>query len=94
MTPDPPGPAALALDPRTAALVRLAALIALDAPPRAYRREVAAARAAGASVDEVVDTVRAVGPSVGLARAVSAAPGLAAGVGFDLDRAFEVVDEA
>jgi len=94
MTPDRPDPPALALDPRTAALVRLAALIALDAPPRAYQREVLAARAAGATIDEVVDTVRAIGPSVGLARAVSAAPGLAAGLGFDLDRALEAVDHA
>ena len=94
MKPDRPDPPALALDPRTAALVRLAALIALDAPPRAYLPEVAAARAAGATIDEVVDTLRAIGPSVGLAWAVSAAPGLAAGVGFDLDLALEALDQA
>lgn len=81
------------LDERTAALVRVAALIALDAPPTAYRREVVAARAAGATLDEVVGALRAVGPSVGMARAVAAAPGLARALGIDLDRALEAVDD-
>jgi hypothetical protein len=41
----------------------------------------------------VVDTLTAVAPSVGLARVVSAAPGLALALGYDIDRALESLDD-
>ena len=81
------------LDPRSAALARLAALIALRAAPATYRRTVDGALAAGASVDDVVDTLKVVARTVGLARVVSAAPGLALAVGYDIDDALEALDE-
>jgi alkylhydroperoxidase/carboxymuconolactone decarboxylase family protein YurZ len=81
------------LDVRTAALARLAALIALRAAPATYRRTVDGALAAGASVDDVVDTLKVVARTVGLARVVSAAPGLALAVGYDIDDALESLDE-
>jgi 4-carboxymuconolactone decarboxylase len=82
-------PPVRALDDRTAALARIAALVSLRACPAAYRGTVAGALAAGASVDEVLDTLRAVAPTVGLARVVSAAPHLADAVGYDVDAALE-----
>jgi 4-carboxymuconolactone decarboxylase len=84
---DPPG-----LDERAAALARLAALVALHAGPSSYQRCVGHALAAGASVDDVIDTLRIVAPTVGLARVVSAAPGLALALGYDVDAALEAVD--
>jgi 4-carboxymuconolactone decarboxylase len=81
------------LDVRTVALARLAALIALRAAPATYRRTVDGALAAGASVDDVVDTLKVVARTVGLARVVSAAPGLALAVGYDIDDALETLDE-
>jgi 4-carboxymuconolactone decarboxylase len=80
------------LDEKTAALACLAALVALRAAPTSYHRGVDRALAAGANVDEVVDTLKAVAPSVGLARVVAAAPALALAVGYDIDSALETFD--
>jgi len=78
-------PRASALDGRTCALVRLGALLALDAAPASYSSQVAMALASGASEDEIVQVLVAVAPSIGAARAVSAAPELALALGFDVD---------
>ena len=51
------------------------------------------AQAAGASVDEVVGSLIAVAPIVGLARVVSAAPVLALAIGYDVDAALEASGE-
>ena len=56
------------LDARTHALVSLGALVALDAPPTSYDCAVDAALAAGATPDDIVGVLIAVGPTVGLAR--------------------------
>ena len=80
------------LDSKTHALVRLSALLAVDAAPSSYQSSVEAALAAGASVDEVVGTVIAVAPTVGLARVVSAAPELALALGYDVDAALEALE--
>ena len=80
------------LDPKTHALARLGALIALDAAPASYQWNVGMALAAGATVDEVVGVLIAVAPTVGLARAVSAAPELALAIGYDIDAALEAID--
>jgi alkylhydroperoxidase/carboxymuconolactone decarboxylase family protein YurZ len=77
------------LDAKTHALVRLAAALAVDAAPSSYQSAVEPALAAGASIDEVVGTLIAVAPTVGLARVVSAAPELALALGYDLDAALE-----
>ena len=62
------------IDPRSHALARVAALIALDAAPPSYMSAVQAGLEAGASYDEIVGTLIAVMPIVGVARVVSAAP--------------------
>ena len=55
------------LDPKTHALARLAASLAVDAAPSSYQSNVEVALAAGASIDEIVGTLIAVVPTVGLA---------------------------
>ncbi len=77
------------LDPKTQALVRIGALLAIDAAPSSYQSGVDAALAAGAAVDEIVGTVMAVAPLVGIARIVSAAPELGLALGYDVDAALE-----
>jgi 4-carboxymuconolactone decarboxylase len=78
-----------ALDPRTQALVRLGAIVALDGTPASYGWSVDAALAAGATVDEIVSTLLAVAPVVGIARVVAAAPSLAGALGYDIEAAIE-----
>ena len=77
------------LDPKTHALVRLGAALAIDAAPSSYQAGVEVALAAGATLDEIVGTLIAVAPTVGLARVVSAAPELALAIGYDIDAALE-----
>lgn len=66
-------------------LVRLGALLALGAATTSLRATVERAIRAGASESEIVDVLIAVGPSVGLARVVAAAPRLATALGYDID---------
>jgi alkylhydroperoxidase/carboxymuconolactone decarboxylase family protein YurZ len=84
--------AASGLDQRTHALVNLAALIALGAAPVSYQSGVEAAFAAGATANEVVGTLSAVAPIVGVARTVSAVPKLALSIGYDIDAALDAFD--
>jgi alkylhydroperoxidase/carboxymuconolactone decarboxylase family protein YurZ len=77
------------LDPKSHALLRLAASLAVDAAPSSYQSIVETALATGASVDEIVGCLIAVAPIVGLARVVSAAPELALALGYDVDAALE-----
>jgi alkylhydroperoxidase/carboxymuconolactone decarboxylase family protein YurZ len=84
--------AELGLEERTAALARVAALIALDGEAPSYLRECNAALAGGATADEIVAVLVAVAPVIGSARIVSAAPRVALGVGYDVDAALESRD--
>src|SRR3954462_14187700 len=72
------------LDAKTHALVRLAALVAIDATPSAYNCRAEAGLAGGASFDEIVGILIAVAPEVGLGRVVSAAPALGLPLGYDV----------
>jgi 4-carboxymuconolactone decarboxylase len=80
------------LDAKTWALVRVGALIAVDATPPSYMSAVDAARDAGASDDEIVGTLITVMPQVGVVRVVSAAPKLGLALGYDVDAALEQLD--
>jgi alkylhydroperoxidase/carboxymuconolactone decarboxylase family protein YurZ len=73
------------LDPRTYSLVKIAALIALDAPPASYVAQVGFALEAGVEPDEILRVLVAVAPQVGLPKAVAAAPELMLALGLDLD---------
>jgi alkylhydroperoxidase/carboxymuconolactone decarboxylase family protein YurZ len=77
------------LDQRTRRLVAVAALIAIDAGEVTVSTAVDNALAAGAAVEEIVDVLLTVAPSVGSARVVAMAPKIAASIGYDLSQAFE-----
>ena len=81
------------LDPKTHALVRLGALLALGAAPVSYHWNVSAALDAGATPGEILGTLIAVAPITGIARVVLAAPDVALPIGYDLDAAFEELDQ-
>jgi 4-carboxymuconolactone decarboxylase len=81
--------AASTLDAKAHALVRLGALIAIDAEAPAYMWTLQAARRAGATDDEIVGCLLAVMPTLGVARIVSAAPKLGLALGFDVTSALE-----
>jgi alkylhydroperoxidase/carboxymuconolactone decarboxylase family protein YurZ len=85
--------ASVGLDDRTDALVRLAALVAMAAPATAYRSVVDAARHAGATDAEVIGTMIAVAPTVGLARLIPAAAGVSLALDYDVEAALERPDE-
>ena len=72
------------LDPRTFALVKIAALIALDAPPASYAWQVANALSDGASPEDILAVLRAVAPQVGGPRVVAAAPEIMLALGLEL----------
>ena len=71
------------LDPRTYSFVKIAALIALDAPAPSYVAQIEFAREAGVEPDEILRVLVAVAPQVGLPRAVAAAPELMLALGLD-----------
>ena len=75
---------ATGLDGRTFALVKIAALIALDAPPASYAWQVANALSDGASPEDILAVLRAVAPQVGLPRVVAAAPEIMVALGLSL----------
>jgi alkylhydroperoxidase/carboxymuconolactone decarboxylase family protein YurZ len=74
------------LDAKTTALVRLAAVVALDSRPTTVQWSVSAALAAGASEDAIVDVLVAVVPVLGSAQFGMAAPVLAAALGYPVER--------
>ena len=72
------------LDPRSYALVKIAALIALDSPPASYLWQVMAAIEAGATPRDILGVLRAVAPQVGGPKAISAAPEIMVALGLSL----------
>jgi 4-carboxymuconolactone decarboxylase len=73
------------LDPRTLALARIAALVAVDGAVPSYGALADDAVDAGATAAEIVDVLLGVIPIVGLPRVVAAAPRLALALGHDID---------
>jgi alkylhydroperoxidase/carboxymuconolactone decarboxylase family protein YurZ len=78
------GHQASGLDSRTFALVKIATLIALDAPPASYAWQVANAVDDGATPEDILGVLRAVAPQVGGARVVAAAPEIMVALGLQL----------
>ncbi|MGZ6564865.1 MAG: carboxymuconolactone decarboxylase family protein, partial [Solirubrobacteraceae bacterium] len=60
------------LDPRSLMLVRIAALVAVDAPAASYMLNLGAAGELGVTADEVEGLLAGVAPIVGTTRIVSA----------------------
>jgi alkylhydroperoxidase/carboxymuconolactone decarboxylase family protein YurZ len=77
------------LDPRTLALVRVAALVAVGGAAPSYGVQADAALSAGATTAEIVEVLVGIVSVVGLPTVVAAAPSLAMALGCDLEDAFE-----
>jgi 4-carboxymuconolactone decarboxylase len=72
------------LDGRTFALVKIATLIALDAPPASYAWQIANALEEGAAPEDLIGVLRAVAPQVGGPRIIAAAPEIMVALGLAL----------
>ena len=72
------------LDPKTAALVQVAASVAIGSSAVCVGWSTSRAMAEGATEDEVADVLLAILPVVGLGRVVTAAPDVAAALGDDV----------
>ena len=72
------------LDAKTFALVKIAALVALDAAPASYMWQVQAAMDAGAMPREILGVLTAVAPQTGMTRVVAAAPEIMIALGLEL----------
>ena len=81
-----------ALDPKTAALLHVAVLVAIGSPAVCLEWSAGRALAAGASEDEIADVLLAIAPVVGLGRIVCAAPEMATAPGYDIVAALEEPD--
>jgi 4-carboxymuconolactone decarboxylase len=77
------------LDPRTLALVRVAALVAVGGAAPSYGVETDAALSAGATTGEIVEVLVSIVSVVGLPSVVAAAPSLAMALGYDLEDCLE-----
>lgn len=70
------------LDAATLILVRLAALVAVDAPPASYLMHFGPGADAGLTLADAQDVLVGVAPIVGTARTLSAAAAIADALGF------------
>jgi alkylhydroperoxidase/carboxymuconolactone decarboxylase family protein YurZ len=84
---------ASSLDERTLMLVRIAALVAVEAPPASYLMNLGAVGEAGLEAEDILGVLAAVAPIVGTARVVSAAGNIARALGIAIELA-ELEDEA
>jgi 4-carboxymuconolactone decarboxylase len=81
------------LDPETLILVRIAALVSVDAPPASYLLNLGAASDLDIGEEDVRGVLAAVAPIVGTARVASATGNIARALGFALGMA-ELEEEA
>ena len=86
---DPDGIVTSSLEPKTRALVRIGALVSIDAAPASYLATIESGLRHGATADEIVSVLIAVMPSIGSARVVSAAPKLGLALGYDVSEDLE-----
>lgn len=73
------------LDPASLMLVRLAALVAVDAPPASYVLNFGPAADAGLTVEDARAVLVAVAPIVGAPRVLSAAGNITRALGFVIE---------
>jgi 4-carboxymuconolactone decarboxylase len=81
------------LDPRAHSLVRLAALVTLDAAPASFVWTVGIALESGVTPDEIVGVLIALAPTIGTAKVVAAAPEIALALGVDIPLALDGEEE-
>jgi alkylhydroperoxidase/carboxymuconolactone decarboxylase family protein YurZ len=72
------------LDARSYALVKIAALIALDAPPASYAWQIGNALEEGVTPEEILGVLRAVALQVGGPKVIAAAPEIMLALGLSL----------
>jgi 4-carboxymuconolactone decarboxylase len=84
-------PAIDGLDGRTIALLRLAALVAVGGDATSYEHETSAALAGGATADQVVGVLLAIGSITGSSRLIAAAGQMAVPIGYDVDADLEAL---
>ena len=82
------------LDPATLILVRLAALVAMDAPPSSYLMHIGPAADVGVTVDQAQDVLVAVAPIVGTPRTMAAAAKIVQALGLAIDLAEAQAEDA
>jgi 4-carboxymuconolactone decarboxylase len=82
-----------ALDAKTTALLQVAVPVALGMSAVCLQWSVGRALAAGATNDEIADVLLAIAPVAGLGRVVTAAPEIAAALGYDIEAAIEELDD-
>jgi 4-carboxymuconolactone decarboxylase len=74
-----------ALDRKAEALVQVGALLSVGAPTASLRWTVEYAQSSGATDEEILGVLVAIGPAVGLACVVAGAPRLALAMGYEID---------
>ena len=75
------------LDEQTLMQVRIAALVAVDAPPVSYAMNLEAAGAVGLDAEQVRGVLAAIAPIVGTTRVVSATTSIAGALALELELA-------
>ena len=83
------GVGVVALDAKSLALARIAALVAVGGAEPSFGSQADAAVSVGATPSEIVDVLVGIIPVVGLPRVVAAAPMVAMALGHDIDDAFD-----
>jgi alkylhydroperoxidase/carboxymuconolactone decarboxylase family protein YurZ len=81
-----------ALEAKTAALLQVAVAVAIGSSAVCLQWSAARALAAGATKDEIADVLLAIVPVAGLGRVVSATPGIAAALEYDIEAALAEPD--
>ena len=81
------------LDPKTAALVRVGALVAIGSPGVCLEWGTTWALAQGANEDEITGVLLAIAPVAGLGRVTAAIPDVAAALGYDVEAALMSPDD-
>jgi 4-carboxymuconolactone decarboxylase len=75
------------LDEQTLMLVRIAALVAVDAPPVSYAMNLEAAGEVGVDAEQVRGVLAAIAPIVGTTRVVSATSSIAGALALEIELA-------
>jgi len=81
------------LDPKTTALLQLAAAVASGSPAACLTWSTGVALTAGASEDEIADVLLAIAPVAGLGWVVAAVPEVATALDYDIAAALEELDD-
>ncbi|WP_345761231.1 carboxymuconolactone decarboxylase family protein [Diaminobutyricibacter sp. McL0608] len=85
--------AASTLDPQTLMLVRIAALVAVDAQPVSYTLNIGAAADVGLDVEDIRGVLTAIAPIVGTAKVAAATGNIVQALAVELEAAVEALAE-